>query len=79
MTISTFKAHISEELQKVRKGATLMILDRETPVAEVVPVRGKQVPHLELREPTSPYTIPRLKVPIVADPLDALLEDRAKR
>ncbi len=39
MTISYFKAHISEQLRRVRKGARIVISDRDTPVAEVVEFR----------------------------------------
>jgi len=39
ITISFFKAHISEQLRKVRKGARIIISDRDTPIAEVVPYR----------------------------------------
>ena len=39
-TISDFKAHISENLREVRAGARITIVDRNTPVAEVGPIRG---------------------------------------
>lgn len=79
MTISDFKAHISEELRKVRKGARLVITDRETPVAEVRPIRAAGTRRLVVREPTAPFMIPRLGATIDRDPLEYLLEDRSRR
>ncbi|MEI6385716.1 MAG: hypothetical protein WCQ50_03710 [Spirochaetota bacterium] len=78
MTISAFKAHISEELRSVRKGGILVITDRETPIAEVRPIQFAQAPRLLVREPTAPFTIPRLDTAIEQDPLEYLLEDRAR-
>jgi prevent-host-death family protein len=35
--IADLKAHLSEHLRKVRAGRTLTVLDRDTPVAQIVP------------------------------------------
>jgi antitoxin (DNA-binding transcriptional repressor) of toxin-antitoxin stability system len=32
------KAHLSEHLQAVRRGETILVLDRRTPIAQIVPV-----------------------------------------
>jgi len=79
MTISYFKAHISEELRKVRRGARLIISDRDTPIAEVVPFRT--TPELlSVRQPqTIPFQVPRPAFKIDHDPLEYLREDREKR
>jgi len=37
--ISELKAKLSEYLRAVRRGETIAVLDRETPVAQIVPVR----------------------------------------
>ncbi|MGH8566634.1 MAG: type II toxin-antitoxin system Phd/YefM family antitoxin, partial [Gammaproteobacteria bacterium] len=37
--IAELKARLSEYLRVVRRGETIAILDRETPVAQIVPVR----------------------------------------
>jgi prevent-host-death family protein len=79
MTISAFKAHISEELKKVRKGAHIIISDRDTPIAEVIPIEAKTKPRLAIREPTGPFVIPHLARKIDHDPLEFLMEDRNKR
>jgi prevent-host-death family protein len=79
VTISYFKAHISEELRKVRKGARIIISDRDTPIAEVIPFRTAPAP-LNVRQPQiTPFIAPRPTVKIDHDPLEYLLEDREKR
>jgi antitoxin (DNA-binding transcriptional repressor) of toxin-antitoxin stability system len=79
MTISAFKTHISEELRRVRKGGSLVITDRETPIAEVRPIQAAEARRLVVREPTAPFMVPRLDATIDQDPLDYLLEDRSSR
>jgi prevent-host-death family protein len=79
ITISHFKAHISEELWKVRKGARIIISDRTTPIAEVVPFRMAPA-LLSVRQPqVTPFLVPRPSFKIAHDPLEYLLEDREKR
>ncbi len=59
MTISYFKAHISEQLRRVRKGARIVISDRDTPIAEVVPYKP-QASSLVIRAPlVTPFKAPR--------------------
>jgi prevent-host-death family protein len=36
--ISDLKAHLSEYLRRVKSGETIEVLDRETPVANIIPV-----------------------------------------
>ncbi|WP_113716619.1 type II toxin-antitoxin system Phd/YefM family antitoxin [Arthrobacter dokdonensis] len=40
--IRDFKAHLSLHLARVRSGETIIITDRGTPVAQVVPLRGDE-------------------------------------
>jgi prevent-host-death family protein len=80
ITISFFKAHISEQLRKVRKGARIIISDRDTPIAEVVPYRSGPAPKVSIREPRlAPFSIPRSSIKIDHDPLEYLMEDRDSR
>ena len=79
ITISYFKAHLSEELRKVRRGARLLISDRSTPIAEVVPYRT-QPERLPIRPPrVVPFRAPRSTIRIDHDPVEYLLEDRGAR
>ena len=77
MTISVLKAHLSDALRSVRKGATIVVLDRDTPIAEVVPLRGKE--NLLLSGPSGPMRYPRHPLRNGKDPLDFLLADRSVR
>lgn len=36
--VSELKAHLSERLAEVRKGATLIVCDRDTPIAKLIPI-----------------------------------------
>ena len=79
MTISYFKAHLSEALRRVRKGARIVISDRETPIAEVVPLRNDPAA-LTVRQPRLvPFAAPRASFKIDHDPVEYLLEDRKAR
>jgi prevent-host-death family protein len=77
ITISNFKATISEQLRKVRRGQSILISDRETPVALVSPVTAE--PRIVVREPKAKYAPARPLPPIDHDPLEYLLEERAAR
>jgi prevent-host-death family protein len=77
--IAELKAHLSEHLRKVRAGRTLTVLDRDTPVARIVPY--EPLAPLEVRAATRK---PRqLRLPPAAsrptDSLSVLLADRASR
>ena len=76
--IADLKARLSEHLRAVKKGRTLTVLDRDTPVAHLVPIeRGS----LEIRQasrrardlPTPPPRVAR------TDSLAVLLADRERR
>ena len=77
--IADLKAHLSEHLRKVRRGQTLTVLDRETPIARIVPF--DQDTPLDVRRASRPPSSLRLPPPPSkpTDSLSVLLEDRAKR
>lgn len=77
--IAELKAHLSEHLRKVRRGQTLTVLDRETPIARIVPF-DVETP-LEVRRATKRVSDLRLPPPpsTPTDSLAVLLEDRATR
>jgi len=76
--IADLKAHLSEHLRAVRKGRTLTVLDRDTPVALLAPVEEGP---LELRKATrSPRDLRRTPSRVTAtDSLAELLVDRQRR
>ena len=77
--IAELKARLSEYLRAVRRGETISILDRDTPVAQIVPVRERSA--LRIRKPT-PGTPPPNRVPLPKltkrhiDVVQLLLEER---
>ncbi len=77
--IAELKARLSEHLRAVRRGETIAVLDRDTPVAHIVPVREPAA--LRVRKPMPgaprPNRVPlpkpaKLKVDVVG----LLLEER---
>lgn len=76
--IADLKARLSEHLKGVRKGRTLTVLDRNTPVARIIPYA---VDPLELRRATRRPRDLKLPPP-PASPTDSLaliLDDRNRR
>lgn len=77
--IAELKAKLSEYLRAVRGGETIAVLDRETPVAQIVPVRAASA--LRVRKP-APGTPPPNRVPLPKpaklsiDIVQLLLEER---
>jgi len=76
--IADLKSRLSEYLRAVRRGETIAVLDRQTPIAQIVPVR--QMP-LDFREPVpgtpAPNKIPLPKpLKLTIDIVQLLLEER---
>lgn len=77
--IAELKSRLSEYLRAVRNGETISVLDRETPVAQIVPVLERVA--LRIRKPapgTPPPNRVRLPKPLKLnlDIVDLLLEER---
>jgi prevent-host-death family protein len=77
--IAELKARLSEYLRAVRRGETIVVLDRETPVAHVVPVPRSHT--LRTRKPSAGSPpLNRIPLPEPAnlpiDVVDLLLEER---
>ena len=76
--IADLKARLSEHLRSVRNGGTLTVLDRDTPIARIVPFAA---PPLEIRK--AQRRVRDLKLPPKpakrTDGVAALLEDRRRR
>ena len=77
--IADLKARLSEYLRAVRRGETIAVLDRDTPIAQIVPIRDR--PTLRVRKPApgapSPNRV-RLAKPakLSIDVVELLLEER---
>jgi prevent-host-death family protein len=76
--IADLKARLSEHLRVVRNGGTLTVLDRNTPVARIVPYSAQQ---LEVRK--AKRRVRDLKLPPKpakrTDSVALLVEDRRRR
>jgi prevent-host-death family protein len=76
--IADLKARLSEHLRSVRNGGTLTVLDRDTPVARIVPFAAQP---LEIRK--AQRRVRDLKLPPKpakrTDSVAVLLEDRRRR
>lgn len=76
--IAELKSRLSEHLRSVRKGRTLIVLDRDTPVARIVPYAAET---MEVRRATRQLRDLRLPPRPAAhtDSLAILLDDRRRR
>ena len=76
--IAQLKARLSEHLKSVRRGRTLTVLDRDTPIARIVPYG--EAP-LEVRRATRRFSeLPLLPAPAQrTDSLALLRADRERR
>ena len=76
--IADLKARLSEHLRAVRNGGTLTVLDRDTPVARIIPFAAQP---LEIRK--AKRRLRDLKLPPKpskrTDAVALLLEDRRRR
>lgn len=76
--IAELKARLSEHLKAVRKGRTLTVFDRDTPVARIIPYA---MDPLEIRRATRrPRDLKLPRRPVKrTDSLAVLLDDRRRR
>ncbi len=79
--IAELKSKLSEYLRGVRKGQSVIVLDRETPIARIVPFDGEndRAPRLAIREPHDSEPLGALKPPRPVKGIDIvklLLDER---
>jgi prevent-host-death family protein len=81
--IANLKAHLSEHLRSVRRGESITVLDRDTPVARLVPVgsseNGLVIRPAKTHRKFSDIPLPPKPAGLKTDPVQLLLEDRQKR
>ena len=79
--IAELKSHLSQYLRAVRAGETVAVMDRDTPIAQIVPVREAAV--IKIRKPRGKLPLNRIPLPkalkLDFDVVDLLLEDRQRR
>jgi prevent-host-death family protein len=81
--VADLKARLSEHLRSVRAGRSLVVMDRQTPIARIVPYDSSS-DRLVVRHPASgaprPCDLaPRKPVKLTVDPVAILLADRERR
>jgi antitoxin (DNA-binding transcriptional repressor) of toxin-antitoxin stability system len=80
--IAHLKSHLSQHLREVRGGRTLTVLDRNIPIARLVPIGSDD--DVVITPPAAPVpSLAAIELPppnrIEVDVVDLLLEDRRKR
>jgi prevent-host-death family protein len=80
--IAQLKSRLSEHLRAVRAGETITVLDRNTPVARLVPVEAADDVVITKPAPGAP-ALASVRLPkaprIDVDAVEYLLEDRRRR
>ena len=79
--ISELKARLSSYLAEVRKGDTVIVLDRKTPIARLIPY--EETKEVQIVEPTRPSKelkeVQPIRLRTRVDPLQLLKESREQR
>lgn len=76
--VSELKAKLSRYLAQVRRGATITVCDRQTPIARLVPL-DDDAGGLEVREPTAAGDLPTAPGITLRKPIDVVALLRADR
>ena len=76
--IADLKARLSEHLRMVRNGETLTVLDRDTPVARIVPYAAQPLEIRKAKRQVRDLKLPRRPAKRT-DSVALLLEDRRRR
>jgi prevent-host-death family protein len=76
-SVSFLKAHLSAELKAVQAGETVVVVDRNHPIARIVPLESGEI--IEVREPLQGFDFGRPTPLVAGGSLRPLLEDRGRR
>jgi prevent-host-death family protein len=80
--IAELKSRLSEYLRVVKRGGAVIVLDRDTPVARLVPI-DRQAPGLQVRRPGRASKIQDVELPpplaLPFDMVELLKEERGNR
>ena len=76
--IADLKARLSEHLRSVRNGGTLTVLDRDTPVARIIPFASQPLEIRKAKRQLRDLKLPR-KPAKRTDSLALLVDDRRRR
>ena len=70
--ISNLKQHLSENLRKVKEGKTITIVERDTPIAKIVPLKKATQHTLTVKKPSVVFIDMKLKIQLSVKPDDYL-------
>lgn len=70
--IGELKTHFSSYIQKVKKGGEIVVTERNTPVAKIIPFPEKKEKLLIIHKPKQPYKFSDIKVPPMDSKIDIL-------
>jgi len=76
--IAELKARLSEHLRSVRNGRTLTVLDRDTPIAQIIPYATQPLEVRKARRRLRDLNLPA-KPAKRTDSVALLIEDRRRR
>jgi antitoxin (DNA-binding transcriptional repressor) of toxin-antitoxin stability system len=76
-SVSYLKAHLSAELRAVQAGETVVVMDRDHPVARLAPLEDEK--GIQVREPLQVFGFGNHTPLLSGGALEALLEDRGRR
>jgi prevent-host-death family protein len=76
--IADLKARLSEHLRSVRNGGTLTVLDRDTPIARIIPFSSQPLEIRKAKRQLRDLKLPR-KPAKRTDSLALLVDDRRRR
>ena len=80
--VARLKAELSEYLRKVKRGKEVVVYDRDTPIARIVPYEAARSGRLVIRPPKTPGRIqdiplpPPLRLKDGRSVVDILIEER---
>ena len=82
VNIAVLKAKLSYYLGQVRRGGEVLVLDRKTPIARVVPSGGREEGLALVEASRSPASLAELRIPPSRGKMDSLRllrEERGRR
>ncbi len=77
--VAELKARLSEHLRSVRAGRRITVVDRSTPIAELIPIQQESLEIRPARRSARNLPIGKSVLPSGVSSLAVLLEDRSKR
>ena len=77
--VADLKARLSEHLRSVRKGRPVIVVDRNTPIAQLIPIPEGQLETRAATRSARDLPQPTPALPAGVSSLTALLDDRGRR